>query len=116
MSKNRNKKRQSFAERVGDNMTFNEYYDLFIAPALKVLAGEREQVLGVQFIRWICLGKTPQLKSDDDKLLWNCLMFACNREFNPEMAKQTAKSLQHQFNSKQHDNYIDNVIKEMLKM
>lgn len=113
---NRKNRTQSLTGKVGDNMTFNEYYDLFIAPALKVLAGEREQALGVQFIRWICLDKRPQLKSDDDKLLWNCLMFACNREFNPEMSKQSANGLQRQFNSKQHGSYVDNIIKEMLKM
>lgn len=55
--------------------------DTLVDSALEILAEERDEALGSQFIHWICLGKEPRLKGEDDRLLWNSLLFACNREF-----------------------------------
>ncbi len=65
MSKNR--KKQTFADNVNGQMSFNEYYDLFIKPGLQVLAEEKSQRLGVAFIRWLVYGTLPKFKDDGDR-------------------------------------------------
>lgn len=75
-------------------MPFSDYYDAFIAPALAILAAENEKKIGVAFVRWICKGTNPNFNNESDALLWNCLMLACNKEFNPQIMKMTANQVQ----------------------
>lgn len=108
---------KSFADRVNKTMTVNEYYELFIKPGLQLLAKEKEQRLGVAFIRWIVYGTLPAFKDDGDKLLWNALMFACNKEFNPVTETLTAAEVQKQMSEaeRKKKNNIERMMREMLK-
>lgn len=86
------------------DMSFAEYYDLMIAPALKFVGDEYAQKLGTAFIKWLVYHKKPRLKDEGSKLLWNCLMLAANREFNPIIADMPAYEVQETMNGK-NDNF-----------
>lgn len=89
---------KSTAKKINEQMTMTEYYELFIKLALQLYADDKEQCLGVAFIRYIVSGIRPNLKSDVDKLLWNCLMIACNVGFNTEFANTPAYEVQEAMN------------------
>lgn len=91
---------KSTADKINGEMTMTEYYELFIKPALQLYADDKEQRLGVAFIRYIVKGERPNLKSDVDKLLWTCLMIACNVGFNTEFADMPAYDVQKAMNDK----------------
>lgn len=114
-SKNRVKNNNNVnLDEVAKAMTFAEYYDLMIAPALKFVTNDYAQKLGTAFVKWLALGKKPRFKDEGSKLIWNCLMLACNREFNPLMNDATAAELQKAFANKKAKSFIDTVIDEMV--
>ena len=123
MGKNRNKKVQSIADKLNKEMSFGEYYEIFIKPSLEILAEEKAQRLGVAFIRWIVYGKQPHFKQDSDKLLWNALMLACNKVFNPiietmtaiEVSKELQQSDKAASSKTCKDSFADRVFREIIK-
>lgn len=122
-STNRVKKNNANLDEVAKAMTFAEYYDLMIAPALKFVGDEYAQKLGTAFVKWLAYGKKPHFKQDSDKLLWNALMLACNREFNPiietmtalEVSKELQQSDKAASSKTCKDSFADRVFREIIK-
>ena len=108
--RNRVKNNNVNLDEVAKAMTFAEYYDLMIAPALKFVANDYAQKLGTAFVKWLAYGKKPRFKDEGSKLLWNCLMLACNREFNPIMNDTPAAEIQKAFANKKTKSFTDTVM------
>ncbi len=70
-------KKQS--ENILDDAT---YYEIFIHPALEMIAEEKADVIGRALVKYICLDEKPDFNSEDDKLCWNIVMLAVEAMFN----------------------------------
>ena len=70
-------------------MTPREYYDIFIRPALNIVADEFSERFGSLFVKYICTGEKPadDALNDEEKLLWNVFMAMVEIEFNPEFSE-----------------------------
>ena len=68
------------------SMSEAEYVEVFLDPAMQLIAEEKADTLGSLLVRWICTGEQPELSDEDDKLCWNLLMMRLELMFNPQVS------------------------------
>jgi len=67
-------------------MSEAEYVEVFLDPAMQLIAEEKADSLGSLLVRWICTGECQDLSDEDNKLCWNLLMMRLELMFNPQVS------------------------------
>ena len=80
--------REEESNRENEDMTPNQYYDIFIKPALDIIREEYSELIGSVFVKYICTGERPaeDALTEDEKLLWNVFMAMVEIKFNAELS------------------------------
>ena len=68
------------------SMSEAEYVEVFLDPAMQLIAEEKADSLGSLLVRWICTGECQDLSDEDNKLCWNLLMMRLELMFNPQVS------------------------------
>ncbi len=71
------------------DITPKKYYEVFIKPALNIIASECAERFGLLFVKYICTGEKPadDALTDDEKLLWNVFMAMIEIKYNPDFSE-----------------------------